>query len=207
LATLAERLGRTAIFASAGKRDLAALARAAKRRRLKRGAVLFARGEESDAVALVLFGRLDVTRDTEDGDLIVLRSLGLDALVGLSTVAGAAHSANVVAGEDSELLIVPGRAVRSLFQRAPHTALAIAVHLADLLGELTDDVEELRLPSIEARIVRRLGRIGKGRRELRITHAELAATIGATRPNVSRALERLERRGVLRRHRGRIELL
>jgi CRP-like cAMP-binding protein len=78
--------------------------------------------------------------------------------------------------------------------------------MAELLGELSDDVEELRLPSIEERLARRLARIGKGRRELEITHGELASLIGATRANVSRAMARLEARGVLVRRRGRIEL-
>jgi len=52
----------------------------------------------------------------------------------------------------------------------------------------------------------RLAQLGRERREVSITHAQLADEIGGTRANVSRALARLEREGVLRRLRGRIEL-
>jgi CRP-like cAMP-binding protein len=53
---------------------------------------------------------------------------------------------------------------------------------------------------------RALAAVRGERREVSITHAQLADEIGGTRANVSRALARLEREGVLRRRRGRIEL-
>jgi CRP-like cAMP-binding protein len=52
----------------------------------------------------------------------------------------------------------------------------------------------------------RLRALAAGRREVAITHARLADEIGGTRANVSRALARLEREGVIKRRRGRIEL-
>jgi CRP-like cAMP-binding protein len=50
-------------------------------------------------------------------------------------------------------------------------------------------------------------RRARGLGELRLTHEDLAAQVGGSRENVSRALERLERGGALRCRRGRLEIL
>ena len=207
IAALASRLARTAVFAPLDAAERGAIARAGARKSLRQGRVLFRRGQEADALVLVLSGRLDITRYTERGERVIVRSLGADALIGLSTVAGARHSADVVAGEPSQIFLIRGGDLRGLIARSPDLALRAMVHLAGLLSELTDEVQELRIYDLQERIQRRLVRIGRGRRELALTHAELAAQVGASRANVSRALKALEAKGVLQRHRGRIELL
>jgi CRP-like cAMP-binding protein len=177
------------------------LARAGARRSLRRKQRLFARGDAGDALVLVLTGRIDVVRGTS-----VLRSLGADALLGLSTVAGAPHTADLVAAEASEVLIVPGGYVRALFAKRPELPRKIIVALAQLVSDLSDDVEAFRNVDLVERTRRKIIQLGRGRREVTITHAELARQVGATRANTSRALGALERQGVLRRRRGRIEI-
>jgi len=203
---LARRLGRTPLFASLDREHRRELAAAGRRRSLRRGQQLWRRGARPDSVALVLDGRLDVTRHTEAGALVLLRSLAPGSLVGLSTVAGAAHSADVVAGRATQVLVIPGAALREVVAGDPEAVLRWVVQLADYLAELSSDVEELREHDLGKRLRMRIARIGRGRRELEITHGELAAQVGATRANVSRALKRLEAEGILRRRRGRIEL-
>jgi CRP-like cAMP-binding protein len=207
MAILTERLGRSAVFAALDTDRRAEIARAGARRALRRRQCLFRRGETADHLALILTGRLDVVRVTDQGEPVILRSLGPDAIVGLSIVAGATHSADVIAGESGAVFSIPGGVLRAVFARHPEAALRAVVHLARLLSELSDEVEELRVHNLEERITRRLRRIGRGKRELHLTHAKLAAHVGATRANVSRALERIDARGLIRRHRGRLELL
>ncbi len=182
------------------------------RKKLRRRQRLFARGERGDALVVVLQGRLHVAR----GDA-VLRSLAAGAVVGLSTVVTAplraatrqrrppSHTADVVAADASEVLLVPGRFVRALFAKRPELPLVMIASLAQLVSDLSDDVEALRNDDIEARAKKKLAQLLRGRREVAVTHGDLARMIGATRANTSRALARLEARGVLRRRRGRIE--
>ncbi|MGE5184108.1 MAG: Crp/Fnr family transcriptional regulator, partial [Acidobacteriota bacterium] len=120
--------------------------------------------------------------------------------------AGAPATAELRAADDCELALVPGDAVLAALRRHPDAALAALAHLGGVIGELSAEVAALRRHGLAERLRHRLSQLGAGRRELAITHAQLAEEIGGTRANVSRALARLEREGFVRRRRGRIEL-
>jgi CRP-like cAMP-binding protein len=109
--------------------------------------------------------------------------------------------------EPEQPLQLPGGEVRALLARHPDVALAILGHLGGLVGALSDEVEQQREQSIAERVALKLSQLGRGRREVRVTHQALADQVGASRENVSRALKALERRGLVRLRRGRIELL
>lgn len=174
------------------------------RRKIGAGTLVFSRGQRS-ALAFVISGRLDVVGgEVRD---VTLRRLPPDSVVGWSTLAGAEHSADVIAGEDSEVLVFPATTVRGLLRANPELALAAIVHLAELVATLSDELDEMRRPELQSRVLARLKRLGKSQREVRVTHAALAAQVGASRANVSRALASLERDGHLQRHRGWIELI
>lgn len=198
---------RCPIFAGLDAQSLERLTRAAQQRTLEAGEPLWLQGEKPDAAALILSGRLDVCRHNEAGDRMLLRTLGPPECVGLSIVAGEAHSADLIAGEALHCAIVPGPLLRALVEARPELAFRALAHLGALLGQLTDELEDLRYQDIEERVIRCLRRHGRRRRELCFTHAELADQVGASRSNISRALKRLERRGAIRCGRGRITLL
>ncbi len=201
------RLRRSALLAPLGEAALRQLVEASRRRELRRGETLWRLGERPDALAMVLRGRLEIVRETASGDRLLLRLLGPHELVGLSTLGGAPHSADLVAGEDSAVLVIPGSALREVLRSSPELALRALAHLGGLLSQLTDELEELRFLDLDGRLLRVLQRRARSLRELRVTHEELAQQVGATRENVSRALKRLERRGALICPRGRLEIL
>jgi CRP-like cAMP-binding protein len=207
LAQVRSWLAATPFFGRLDTGGTARLAAAARRRRLGRGETLWRQGEEPDALAVVVSGSLHVTRTSERGDTLLLRILRPFDVVGLSTVAGAAHSADLVAGEPSAVLTLPGRVLRELFAERPALALAAMARLGELLSVLTTEVEELRSCELDQRLLACLRRHGRTRRELSLTHAELAAQVGASRSNVSRALARLRRRGAVQCGRRRITLI
>jgi len=190
-----------------GSDSLAVLARASRRVVLGRGQVLWQRGERTDAVAVIARGRIDVVRDVADGRRLLLRSLGPRESVGLSTLSGLAHSADLIAGGSSVVLIIPGRALREAIRRDPTVALRALAQLGSTIAQLSDELEELRFLQLDERLLRLIRRRARALRELRITHEELAQQVGATRENVSRALKRMERRGAIACRRGRIDVL
>jgi len=204
---IAKRLGRHPVFAALGQRERLALARAGVRRNLAAGRRLFVEGDDADRLIVVLGGQIDIERVGEGGERRLYRRLGTDAVIGLSTVAGATHSADVVARTESRVLSIEGDALRDAFARRPAAALAAISALGDLVAKLSDELAEAAGGSLLERLERRLRRIAGDRREIEITHAELAGQLGAERANVSRALARLEDSGVLKRRRGRIEIL
>ena len=207
LAQIRAWLASTPFFAGLDAGGMARLAVAARRRRLGQGETLWRQGDEPDALAVVVSGSLHVTRTSERGDILLLRILHPFDVVGLSTVAGAAHSAELVAGEPSAVLTLPGRVLRELFAERPALALAALARLGELLAALTTEVEELRSCELDQRLLACLRRHGRTRREVTLTHAELAAQVGASRANVSRALARLRPRGAVQCGRRRIILI
>jgi len=195
-----ELLLRSPVFAAMPRTVVDQLATHAVRRRVRRGQRVLARGDV--AVVVLVAGRIDVIDDVE-----IVRSLAPPAVLGLSLVAGAPASAELRAAEDIELAVLPATIVRAALRRHPDAALAALAHLGGVVAELSAEVAALRRHGLAERVRHRLARLGAGRREIAITHARLAEEVGGTRANVSRALARLEREGVVRRRRGRIELV
>ena len=193
-------------LAPLGAAALATIAAASRSLALTRGASLWRRGDQADGVAVIVRGRIDVLRDTARGKRIILRSLGPGASVGFSTLGGAAHTADLVAAENSTVLVIPGRVLREAIRLDPALALRALAELGETIGRLTDEMEELRFLELDERLARLLRRRAEGLREIAVTHDELAQQAGATRENVSRALKRMERRGKIVCHRGRIEI-
>ena len=197
-------LARSPLFAAMPARVLDSLAARSTRRQVKRGARVLSLGDRTQVIVLVT-GRLEVVIDRED-EVTVVRSLLPPAVMGLSIAAGAAPSAELWAAEDCLLAVVPADDVATAIRKHPEAALAAIAHLGGVIAELSSEVAALRLHGLTERIRHRLAGLGRGRREIAITHARLAEEVGGTRANVSRALRRLEREGLIRRRRGRIEL-
>ncbi len=191
---------RAPLFAALPRPELVRLASAASRRRLRSGA--HAHGIGDRFVLALVTGRLEVVG--EDGEAV--RSLLPPAVVGVSMVAGVDATAELRAAEPSEVLVVPASAFAAVLRRSPQAALAVVAHLAALVAELSLELQALRRHGVVERVRHRLRQLGASRRVLSITHAQLAAELGASRANVSRALARLEEQGLVRRQRGRIEL-
>jgi CRP-like cAMP-binding protein len=197
----AELLLRAPLFAAIPRAVVDALAARATRRKVKAGQRVLSRSDA--ALVLVVVGRVAVVAD--DGTPI--RSVGPPGVFGVSLAVGAPATAELQAAEDCELVVVPADAMAAALRRNPDAAIAAISHLAGVIGELSAEIEALRRHGLITRIRHRLAQLGAGRREIAITHADLAREIGGTRANVSRALARLERDGEIRRKRGRIELV
>jgi CRP-like cAMP-binding protein len=167
------------------------------RKRVAKGQRVGGRG----SVLVLVTGRLEVLAG---GTLV--RSLLPPAVVGLSVAAGAEPSAELAAAEETELLVLPADDVAAALKRHPEAALAALAHLGGVIADLSSEVAALRVHGLASRVRHRLEQLGRGRREVAITHARLAEEVGGTRANVSRALAQLEREGIVQRRRGRIEL-
>jgi CRP-like cAMP-binding protein len=202
--SLAEFLSTCRLFATLEREDRLILARSGARRRLNKEQVIHRRGERAGSLVVILSGQLEIRRPLENGDEAKVRTVGSGAVIGLSPALGAAHSADVVAAVESEVLVIPASALREAFRKDPQIAVRAILQLAAWLADVTDELESLRASDVFDRTRRKLYQLAKGQRELRITHEELAAHVGASRANVSRALKRLEKAGTVRLGRGRV---
>jgi CRP-like cAMP-binding protein len=189
-------------FPPAARRELAARA---TRRTFRAGQRLLGAGDRS--VITLVVGRAElVSLDPMDVEPVAIRSVVPPATIGISVALGAPPSAELWAREAGSLISLPGDAVAATVKRHPDAAIAALIHLANVISDLSSALEVMRRHSLADRLRHVLADLSQGRRELVITHAQLAGVIGGTRPNVSRALARLEADGLIRRHKGRIEL-
>lgn len=196
--------------------ERAELARSGRLRRLKRGEVLFAAGDENAACATLISGALKVTAFDEEGTERILALVHPAGFVGELFAPFAHH--DVVALTDSELCVFPRSDMGRALELHPKLTQA-------LLRRSQEDLHQSRnLLALSGRrsAAERVGAMLIGLAEaasespchparqfdLPMTRGEIAGMLGLTIETVSRAITRFEREGVIRRRGARgIELI
>lgn len=114
------------------------------------------------------------------------------------------HSADAVAADASELLLVPPVLFRELVASEPVFCQAIFAQDFERMAELLALVEAVAFQRLDRRLAARLL---DSTRSLEVSHAELTRELGSVRELVSRLLGQFAERGVIRSTRARIEIL
>lgn len=194
-----------------------ALSERGRKRRFDPGATIFHEAEVTDRVVVLLEGRAKVATFTEDGKEVVLgvRDPG-DLLGEFSAIDGKPTSANVIAMEPVEALVVEVASFKEWLTTHPATALLL---LETVLARLRDaDRKRVEFSAYDtvARVSRRLFELAERFGEdtgagveikLPMTQDELAAWTGASRVGVSQALKALRDRGWIETRRRAITVL
>jgi len=144
---------------------------------------------------------------SEDGREVILSLLGPGSVFGeLSLLDGKPRSANVVAIEDTQLIMLRRSDFLHLVYRVPQIAIALLAELASRLRKTDRKIEGLALLDVTSRISETLLQLANERGtetpagvvlKDRPTHQQLANMAGTTREMVSRVLKRLEQQGYI----------
>ena len=199
---------------SDGERE--ALARSGRSRKLRRGELLFAAGDENVACATLLKGALKVATVDEEGTERILALVHPAGFIGELFAPFAHH--DVVALTDSELCLFPKSELGRAIELNPKLAQAL---LRRSQEDLLQSRELLALSgrrSASAKVAGLLTGLAEAASdsschaarafELPLTRGEIAGMLGLTIETVSRAITRFERAGVISRQGARgIELL
>ncbi len=180
----------------------------ARTARLPAGAVAFHPGDQAGNWLVAISGRLRVSLVADTGREIVLYRVtpGESCVVTTSCLlAGKPHSAEAVAEEDTELVLIPAGAFRALIGQSEafrdQVLAAYAARIADLVLTFEDTAFHA-LPQRLARVLLHRARDGVAT----ATHAELAAELGTAREVVTRTLNAFARDGLVTLARGEIAL-
>jgi CRP/FNR family transcriptional regulator, cyclic AMP receptor protein len=188
--------------------------RLARRRRFKRGEIVFHEGDPGDTLHLVDKGHFSVRVTTPLGDVSTLRIHGPGGFFGeLAVILPAARSATVVALTNGETLTVSAGAVAEL-RRTEQAITDVLLHgLVAEVRRLSGALVEALFVPVDRRVVRRLADLARtfGTAEstgttIPLTQEELAELAGTTRPSVNRVLRSLEDDGIIEIARGRLEV-
>jgi CRP-like cAMP-binding protein len=210
-------LARVPLFAGLSADDLAGLATGLRARQYARGEVVFLAGDPGSSLCIVQSGRVRLGFSSPDGRERSLALLGPGDFFGeLALLDGRPRSADAVAAEPSRLLLLPRESFLQSLRSHPELAITLLGVLSERLrrdAQLLQDAAFLDVPGRLAGTLLRLaepaaeGGENAGVIPGRLSVAELATLVGATRESVSRWLSAFERGGLIRRQAGRIALL
>jgi CRP/FNR family transcriptional regulator len=176
------------------------------------GTILLRPGETSPDFVLIAAGRVRVCQRAKSGREIVLYRVcgGEVCLLTLGNLCGdTTYFAEAVA-EERVLTIVIGRSsLEQAFARSEAFRRFLYAALSRRLSGLMDLIGQIAFQRLDARLAGLLLRLFDGCRPdlLHMTHQELAQELGTSREVVSRILKEFELGGIIRLHRGSIELL
>lgn len=186
---------------------LAALSGDRHVRQLAAGDVLFREGDASDAMYLLLSGRLKVYASNDSGREVVYNELVPGELLGEMLLDGGLRSASVQALRPSTCLVIEGHDVQGLLRAHPEFAEVLVLKLISRLRQATRAIRALALEGVYERVVALLEQVAVGNAGHRqvprtLTQIEIARRVGASREMVNQVLRDLVRGGFIHKDRG-----
>jgi CRP-like cAMP-binding protein len=166
--------------------------------------------ELGTSLFLLASGRVQLYRNTRDGRRFVVATLGPGSIFGEDSVLGGiAPNTSAVALEPGTVWIMPSHRVLELSAHEAVFTFGLMQAMGQRVVEAEDRLEQMAYRSVASRLAGLLldlaGSAPNG--EVRATHQELADMLGTWRETISKALNDLRRRGLVRSGRRTLTLL
>jgi CRP-like cAMP-binding protein len=191
-------------FQPADHEQLAGLLR---RRNLKKGDVLFRKGDEGTALYIIIKGRMKITVPSKLGDEITLAILSPGDFFGeMALLDSLPRSADATAMEETLLYVLNRSDFLSFLIHNENAVRSILYALSSRLRKTDDFLTEVCFLNISARLARRLLEMSESlihenkpgsSMELKLTQKDLASLLGTTRETINRELKILRDRGIV----------
>ena len=178
--------------------------------RIPAGHDVFLEGERVDGIALLLSGVVRVYKIGETGREITLYRFGLGQSCILSANAilnQITFPAIATVEQEAEAVIIPSDTFRDWVRRYDLWRDFVFDLLSQRLSTLMTIVDEVAFRRMDTRLASFLLTRSRVQNPIRITHQEIASELGSSREVISRLLEDLSARGLVRSARGEIEVL
>ena len=193
------------------------LATVLRRRSLKKGEVLFRKGDEGHILYIIRKGSIKIVLPSELGDEVVLTIFSEGDFFGeLALLDGMPRSADAVALEPSEVFALNRNDFIAFLHDNKEAMQTILSHLSMRLRKTDDLLEDTCFLNISARFAKKLVELAKtyGNLEgnviqidLRLTQKDLASMIGTTRESINKELKVLREKGLVSTEEGTIRIL
>jgi CRP-like cAMP-binding protein len=186
----------------ADQEQLAALLR---KRSVRRGAVLFRKGDEGTALYIIVRGRIKITLQTKLGDEITLAILNDGEFLGeMALLDGMPRSADATALDETQIYVLNRSDFLTFLAQNAGAVQTVLRALSMRLRNTDDLLAEICFSSLPSRLARRLAEMAAadkppkaGPLSIRLTQKELASMLGTTRESVNKELKVLRDRGIL----------
>lgn len=185
-------------------------------RRMRRGTYLHRAGMPATALYVVRFGCLKSSIPGDSGEELVLDFPMRGDLIGADALAGQPCATDVIALEDSEVLMLSLTDFEEVCERAPSLRQDLYRHFGAALRKEREHLKRLGGMRAAQRVARflfelstRYASFGQSSRAfyLRMSRAEIGSYLGLTLESVSRLLSRLHDDGLIKVNLRQVELL
>jgi len=212
-----DQLPQDSILRSLSREELSDFMSFAVVKRLTRNEALIAAGDPGDSMMIVLSGTLKVCVTSSSGREVVLDYLGPGGIIGeIAVFDGKPRTADVIAVDAAELVVLQRRFVLPFLETKPAAALRIIEVLCDKLRRTNALVQDgstgSKAPKLARGILRLLEEHGVRAEEsvsigFRMSQTELGNYVNISRENVNRQLREWEDAGLVQVARGQISIL
>ena len=208
-------LKRIPLFAAIPEVDQQRLVGLLRKETLKRGEILFRRGDEGNALYLILQGRIKISL-TRQTDAVTLAILGQGEFFGeMALLDGLPRSANTTAMDDSTLYALKRSDFLSFLVHNEKIVRAVLASLSLRLRRTDDQLAEMCFLNLSVRLVSKLAELAEqqgadqdetGTYHLRISQQELAGILGVSRESINKELKLLRDKGWVSTSRNQIHI-
>jgi CRP/FNR family cyclic AMP-dependent transcriptional regulator len=198
-------------FATLGDRELGHIAPLFTIRAYPKNSIIISEGEPVGAVFFVLSGRVRLFWRDPNGEEMDLAILAAGENFGLVSLIEETILTSFIAIEPLVVAAIPSRDLESLLVRFPAAGVLLLKEAVRVIRLLIQRAKVFSMEDVYGRVVwilQRHATASDGRLITdRLTHADIARRVGATREMVGQVLRHLARDGYLATGEGRFEIL
>ncbi len=185
------------LFSTLNEDQLDFIAAKLKRQKYNEREIIVKRHDPGDALFILISGKVKVTYREDEGETIIAVLQAGDFFGDLSLLDGVGRSADVVALELTEALILSADDFTRSLTAMPEIAVALLKELAGRLRRSTGWIRSLSSQDVYGRIAEQLlyladthgEEVDNGKRiNLRLTQHDIAGLVGASRESVNKAM-------------------
>ena len=195
---------RVFLFSTFTPEQAEALAATVSKKRFKRGEILVEQGKKTDALFIVLTGRIRVLMTDSKGREVILATLTSGDYVGeMSLIDNAPHSATVVADQQVDVLVLGRDSFLRCLGENTEMAHAVMRVLVQRLRKASENISSLALVGVYGRVAKVLlesavpDEHGSLLIRDKVSRQDIAKMVGASREMVSRVMKDFEEQGFI----------
>ena len=182
-------------------------------RKVKKGTVLFRKGDTGTNLYAVCAGAVRVSAPSDQGKDAVFNLIVPGEIFGeIAFLDGGPRTADAVMIESGELMVIERRDFLPLLHDYPELALRLLEILCGRLRRTSEQVEDIVFLGLEARLAKTLLYLhehsaSKHPQELKVTQREISQLVGVSRESANKQLRRWQRQKWVRLERGGLSIL
>lgn len=182
-------------------------------RKVKKGTLLFRKGDVGTNLYAVCAGAVRVSSPSDQGKDAVFNLIVPGEIFGeIAFLDGGPRTADAVIIESGELMVIERRDFLPLLQDYPELALRLLEILCGRLRRTSEQVEDIVFLGLKARLAKALlylyeHSLSSSRQELKVTQREIGQLIGVSRETANKQLRIWERQKWVRLEHGKLRIL